>query len=86
MELGIVMGGAGWLLGIWRGGYEIGLIVGLSMLCLIVVANLVGFALPYLLTLFRLDPAVASSPLITTVSDALGLFIYFSIAKAFLGI
>jgi magnesium transporter len=84
--LGIVMGGAGWLLGIWRGGYEIGLIVGLSMLCLIVVANLVGFALPYLLTLFRLDPAVASSPLITTVSDALGLFIYFSIAKAFLGI
>jgi magnesium transporter len=78
--LGVTMGVAAWVLGYWRGGVEVAFIVGLTMLSLVIIANLVGVGLPFLLTRLRLDPAVASSPLITTVVDAVGLLIYFSIA------
>jgi magnesium transporter len=67
-------------LGVFRGGWEIGIVVGLSMLAIVLVANLIGAILPFLLTKFNIDPAVASSPLITTIVDVSGLLIYFSIA------
>jgi magnesium transporter len=81
VALGLTMGLAGSLLGYVRGGPAIGVVVGLSMLAIIVVANIIGVAIPFLLTKFRLDPAVASSPLITSVADAAGLLIYFVIAS-----
>lgn len=84
MALGLAMGLASSLLGIFRGGWAIGVIVGLSMAAIVLVANLVGTLLPFILTRFKIDPAVASSPLITTVADASGLLIYFGIATAFL--
>jgi len=84
LTLGVAMGVASGLLGIFRGGWEIGVIVGLSMICIVIVANLLGVILPFVLTRLRIDPAVASSPLITTVVDATGLIIYFSIATWFL--
>jgi magnesium transporter len=79
--LGLTMGAAALALGFYRGGIEVGLIVAITMLSLVIVANLVGVGLPFLLTRFRLDPAVASSPLITTVVDAVGLLIYFNVAR-----
>jgi magnesium transporter len=85
LTLGITMGLASSLLGMFRGGPVVGLVVGLSMISIVLVANLVGILLPFLLTRFRIDPAVASSPLITTVADASGLLIYFSIAMWLLG-
>lgn len=84
LSLGVAMGLASWALGIWRGGFEIGVVVGLAMICIVVVANLIGTLLPFVLTRLNIDPAVASSPLITTIVDASGLLIYFSIAAAFL--
>ncbi len=83
--LGVSLGVAASLLGIFRGGPEIGLIVGLTMVSIIMVANLVGAMLPFILTRLKLDPAVASSPLITSIADATGLLIYFSIATVVLG-
>jgi magnesium transporter len=68
------------VLGIFRGGPEIGLIVGLTMVAIVIIANLIGAILPFVLTRLRVDPAVASTPLITSISDATGLVIYFSIA------
>ncbi len=65
----------------WKGGPRVGVVVGLSMVCIIFVSNLLGSLLPIVVTKLRLDPAVVSSPLITTVIDALGLVIYFTIAK-----
>jgi len=82
--LGATMGLAGGTLGLLRGGYEIGIVVGLSMISIIVVANFMGVMLPFLLTKLRLDPAVASSPLITSIADAVGLLIYFGIATVIL--
>lgn len=82
--LGATLGTAGWLLGVFRGGELIGVIIGLTMLLIVIIANLVGMILPFILTKLRLDPAVASSPLITTIMDALGLVTYFTIAQIFL--
>lgn len=82
--LGATTGMLTFLLGIYRGGAEIGLVVGLSMLMIVMVANLIGVVLPFTLTRLKLDPAVASSPLITSMMDAIGLLIYFGIATIFL--
>jgi magnesium transporter len=80
ISLGLTMGLASSFLGVFRGGAAIGLIVGLTMVAIVIIANLIGVALPFLLTRLRIDPAVASSPLITTLADATGLLVYFSIA------
>lgn len=81
LSLGICMGIITAIFGSLRGGLEIGLIVGLTMLTIIVAANLIGVMLPFILTKMRLDPAVASNPLITSITDVLGLLIYFAIAS-----
>jgi magnesium transporter len=82
--LGVTMAVAAFGLGYWRGGPMVGVVIALTMLSLLFLANLVGILLPFVLVRFKLDPAVASSPLITTVVDSLGLLIYFSIATALL--
>jgi magnesium transporter len=46
----------------------------------------VAAALPLLLRALRIDPAVVSAPLITTLVDGTGLIIYFSIAKVLLNL
>jgi len=51
------------------------------MLLIIVVANLIGVILPLVLTKLDLDPAVASNPLITSITDATGLLIFFAISR-----
>jgi magnesium transporter len=85
VALGATMGVAASTLGLVRGGAAVGAVVGLAMLAIVLAANLVGAALPFILTRLGLDPAVASSPLIATIMDALGLLIYFGIALALLG-
>jgi magnesium transporter len=83
--LGLSMGVASALLGVLRAGPALGAVVGLSMAAIVLLTNLVGAMLPFVLTRLRVDPAVASSPLITTMADAGGLLIYFSIAGWILG-
>ncbi len=85
LGLGASMGATTALLGLLRGGVEIGIVVGLTMACIVTIANLIGASLPFLLTRLRLDPAVASSPLIQTLMDAIGLTVYFTIAIVVLG-
>lgn len=68
------------------GGWEVGIVVALTIFSIILVASTIGSLLPILAKRFGFDPAVASAPLVTTVADATGLLIYFSIAKRILGI
>lgn len=82
--LGVTMGVAAFMLGFLRSGFQLGLVVSFSMLVVIVAANLIGILLPFLLTRLKLDPAVASSPLITTLVDSIGLLVYFTIATSIL--
>jgi magnesium transporter len=50
------------------------------MLAVVLVTNIIGVIIPLLLTKLKIDPAVASNPLITSIADVGCLFIYFSIA------
>ncbi|MCL4409162.1 MAG: magnesium transporter, partial [Gammaproteobacteria bacterium] len=59
-------------------------IVALSMVCIVLVGSLVGVLLPFILKRVGWDPAVASTPLVTTIADAGGVLIYFGIAASFL--
>lgn len=83
--LGVSMGIAASIVGVLRGGVDVGIVVGLTMLGIVLIANLIGALLPFLLTKLGLDPAVASSPLIQTFMDAIGLTLYFTIAVIVLG-
>jgi magnesium transporter len=71
---------------IFKGGImpEVLWVVGLSMLLVTVSGSLFGVTIPFLARRLRIDPATLSAPLITSVMDLVGLFIYFGIAYAFL--
>jgi len=59
------------------------LTVTLSLFCTILMAKTVGGILPILAKRFKIDPAIMSAPLLTTIVDAVSLIIYFSFAKLF---
>jgi len=82
--LGVTMGGASWCLGLFKGGSRIALVVSLAMILIVIVSSILGVILPIVLQRCRVDPAVASNPLVASVMDILGLLIYFSIAQAIL--
>lgn len=63
---------------------EIVVVVALSMVCIVLVGSVFGLLLPFIFTRLKLDPAAASAPLITSVSDITGVIIYFSIATWYL--
>ena len=58
----------------------------LSLFCTILMAKTVGSVLPIFAKRLKIDPAVMSAPLLTTIVDAVSLIIYFSVAKVILGL
>lgn len=63
---------------------EVFWIVGISILVVTIAGSLFGVTIPFLARQLRIDPATLSAPLITSVMDLLGVFIYFGIAYIFL--
>ena len=63
---------------------ELSLVISLSMLCVIIVAALIGTSIPVILDKRGIDPAIATGPFITTSNDIFGIFLFFYIAKIFL--
>ncbi len=59
--------------------------VAISMLCVIIVAALIGTFVPIILDKRGIDPAIATGPFITTSNDIFGIFLFFYIAKLILG-
>jgi magnesium transporter len=59
--------------------------VAISMMCVIIVAALVGTFIPIILNKRGIDPAIATGPFITTSNDIFGIFMFFYIAKIMLG-
>lgn len=82
--LGATMGATSLLLGIFRGGWSLALIVSFSMMSIVILSGILGTLLPLILQRLRVDPAAASNPLITSVIDIIGLAIYFSVAALLL--
>lgn len=66
--------------------FAISLSVCVSLFFTVLLANLVGGALPIIAKRFNVDPAIMASPLITTIVDAAALMIYFAIATRLLPI
>ena len=60
------------------------IVVCLAMICAVIVAKVIGCALPILAKLLHLDPALMAGPMITTIVDALTLLIYFGFATLFI--
>ncbi|MCM3217606.1 magnesium transporter [Niallia taxi] len=69
---------------VWQGSPVLGFVVGCSLFFTLIIGTLSGTIIPLILYRFKIDPAVASGPLITTLNDIFSLFIYFGIASAFL--
>jgi magnesium transporter len=70
----------------WRAPLPLALTVSVTMFAICVWSTTVGSMIPILAQRFGVDPAVLSAPLITTLVDATGLVIYFTIAKIILGV
>ncbi|MBO0437620.1 magnesium transporter [Vagococcus fluvialis] len=73
------------VVGFWKSNFILGFVIGIAMLCAITVANLAGSFIPILMEKIGFDPAVASGPFITTLSDLTSVLIYFNIASLFMG-
>lgn len=85
LMMGTVCGAVASLLGRLFGHDPlIGLALGMAMAVGMSFASLLGAAMPVVLDLTGIDPAVASGPLVSTVNDSLALAVYFSVATAVL--
>ena len=75
--LGILIALVAWA---WKGNPFLGLVIGLALALNTIVAVSVGGVVPLLLKRFNQDPAVASGPLLTTITDVAGFFLVLSLA------
>jgi magnesium transporter len=67
---------------LWKGNLFLGAVVGLALAINTVVAVSIGGTVPLVLKRFGVDPAVASGPLLTTITDMCGFFLVLSLASA----
>ncbi len=65
---------------------SISMVIGISLALQVLWSTIFGAIVPLLATRLRVDPAVVSSPLLTTFVDMGGIVIYFTMAKLILGI
>lgn len=77
LVLGFLIGFAAWL---WQGNVYLGLVVGGALGINTVVAVSIGGTLPLFLKKINVDPALASGPILTTVTDMLGFFLALTFA------
>ena len=79
--LGALIAAAAWA---WQGNPYLGAVVGAAMAINTLVAVSLGGVVPLLLKRVRVDPALASGPILTTVTDMCGFALVLGIATAFL--
>ena len=77
----LVVGGTAWL---WFSDADIGLVIAAAMIINLVVAAFSGVTIPLLLKKMNIDPAIAGSVVLTTVTDIVGLFVFLGLATLFL--
>lgn len=70
--------------GLWQSNPWLGLVLGLALLGNMLVASIVGTLAPLILEFTGQDPALASSVLVTAITDIIGFLIFLSLASLFL--
>ena len=81
IALGALLGLAAW---IWKGNLILGLVVGMALALNTMLAVSIGGTVPLVLKRLGIDPAVASGPLLTTITDMCGFFLVLSLASSVL--
>ncbi|WP_129841970.1 magnesium transporter [Streptomyces sp. RFCAC02] len=84
--LGAMLAVVGFVVGVFFVDPDVALVVGITLVVICAWASTVGGTMPLLAKKLRIDPAVVSAPMVTTLVDASGLIIYFMTAKLVLGI
>jgi magnesium transporter len=79
----IIMGA---IAAVWFQVTDLGLVIGLAMVCVLAAAALGGIVIPLALIRLRVDPAIASGPFVTTVTDVVGFFSFLGIATLWFGL
>ena len=79
--IGIIVGVG---VGFWQSNPYLGLVLGLALLGNMLVASIVGTLAPLILEFIGQDPALASSVLVTAITDIIGFLIFLSLASLFL--
>jgi len=77
----LVVGGIAFL---WFKQANIGMVIAAAMIINLVVAALSGAAIPLILRKIGIDPAIAGSVVVTTITDIVGLFVFLGLATVFL--
>lgn len=70
----------------WFGSFGLGLVIGGAMVVNMLAAALAGILIPITLEHFKVDPAIASSVFVTTVTDVVGFFAFLGLAALWFGI
>jgi magnesium transporter len=81
LTTGLVLAVVAWL---WKGQILLSLILAVALLFNMVVAAIVGTLVPVALRAFRIDPAIASSVIVTTFTDVCGFFSFLGLATLLL--
>ena len=85
LALGLICGTlllvAGW---VWQGNGSLGFVVGSSLLITFLISASMATVTPLMLKKFKIDPAVAAGPFITTAMDITGVTIYLGLATMML--
>ena len=81
LVLGVLIGLVAWF---WKGNPVLGMVIGLALAINTVIAVSIGGVVPLVLKRVGQDPAVASGPLLTTITDMAGFFLVLSLATLFM--
>ena len=89
LSVGVINGGvfavtAGLVAYFWFGDLSVALVMAVAMMANLIIAGVSGTAIPLTLSRFGVDPAVASSVFITTVTDVIGFLTFLGLAALFL--
>ena len=90
LGVGVSMGSmvgvaAGVIIAFWMGMPMLGFAVGLALVATITLAAVLGFLVPFMLIKLKADQAAGSAPIITSIKDISGLFIYFVLISVLMG-
>lgn len=76
----------GFVAAAWFHINDLGVVIGLAMVCVLTAAALGGIVIPLILVRLGVDPAVSSGPFVTTVTDVIGFFSFLGIATLWFGL
>lgn len=83
--VGAITGGTLMLTGwVWHGSFQFGLAVGLALAANLFIAKVLGGLFPVIIQRLGIDPAVASGPFITTLTDNSSMLVYYGVAALIL--